>query len=234
MKRLTILMLALIGSAITATAQSFYVQGGLNLANISTGNNGETQDNNTLATFNVGGMGRFGISKVFDIEAGLLFTGKGSKSETFFTNATDDNYVKSKFNPYYIELPVNAVVKFPLSTSGHTNIFVYGGPYAAIGITGKSKVESKILGTTTTSTEDIKFSSDDPTTDGQEGAGYDRLKRFDYGANIGAGLDLGTMMFKVNYGLGLAKINSTQTNNSENDKNKYRTLSISVGIPLSR
>lgn len=233
MKRLTILVIALIGSAITASAQ-FYIQGGLNLANISTGNNGETQDNKTLATFNVGAMGRFGISKVFDIEAGLLFTGKGAKSETYFTNATDDNYVKAKFNPYYIELPVNAVVKFPLSTSGNTNLFVYGGPYAAIGIAGKSKVESKIFGTTATSTEDIKFSNDDPTTDGQEGAGYDKLKRFDYGANIGAGLDLGTLMFKVNYGLGFAKINSTQTDNSENDKNKYRTLSISVGIPLSR
>jgi hypothetical protein len=33
--------------------------------------------------------------------------------------------------------------------------------------------------------------------------------------------------------LGLAKINSTQTNNSTNDKNKYRTVSISVGIPLT-
>jgi hypothetical protein len=232
MKRLTMVMAVLLGSTVAVNAQTFYLQGGLNLANISKGDNGETQDNNTLATFNVGGMGRFGISKVFDIEAGLLFTGRGAKSETYFTNATDDNYVKAKFNPYYIELPVNAVVKFPLS--GRSNIFIYGGPYAAIGITGKSKVESRILGTTSTSTEDIKFSSDDPTTGEQEGAGYDRLKRFDYGANIGAGLDFGSLLLKVNYGLGFAKINSTETNNSENDKNKYRTLSISLGIPLSR
>lgn len=217
-----------------ANAQMFYLQGGLNLANISKGDNGETEDNNTLATFNVGGMARFGISKVFDLEAGLLFTGHGSKSEIFFTNATDDNYVKAKFNPYYIELPLNAVVKFPLSTSGYTNIFVHAGPYAAVGVAGKSKVESKILGTTSTSTENIKFNDDDPTTSGQEGAAYDRLKRFDYGLNFGGGLDLNSILFKVNFGLGLAKISSTETNNSEDQKNKYRTLSISVGIPLSR
>ena len=33
--------------------------------------------------------------------------------------------------------------------------------------------------------------------------------------------------------LALTKINSTQSNNSADDKNKYRTVSISLGIPLS-
>jgi hypothetical protein len=39
---------------------------------------------------------------------------------------------------------------------------------------------------------------------------------------------------KANYGLGFAKINSTQSNNTTTDKNKYRTLSFSVGIPLGK
>jgi hypothetical protein len=34
--------------------------------------------------------------------------------------------------------------------------------------------------------------------------------------------------------LGLAKIRSTETDNSSNDKNKYRTVSVSLGIPLGR
>lgn len=233
MKKIMILSAILVSAAV-ANAQMFYLQGGLNLANISKGENGETEDNNTLATFNAGGMARFGISKIFDLETGLLFTGRGAKSETYFGSTTDDNYVKAKFNPYYIELPLNAVIKFPLSVSGNTNIFVHAGPYAAIGIAGKSKVETKVLGTTSTSTEDIKFSNDDPTTSGQEGAAYDRLKRFDWGLNFGGGLDLKSIILKVNYGLGLAKISSMQTNNSEDQKNKYRTFSVSVGIPLSR
>jgi hypothetical protein len=102
-----------------------------------------------------------------------------------------------------------------------------------MGIAGKSKVETKILGATSNSTYDIKFNNDDPSTNQQEEAQYDRLKRFDYGVNLGAGFDLGRILLKANYGLGLAKINSTETNNSSNDKDKYRTVSISVGIPLS-
>ena len=39
-------------------------------------------------------------------------------------------------------------------------------------------------------------------------------------------------LLKANYGFGLTKINSTEGNNSADDKNKYRTLSFLVGIPL--
>lgn len=222
----------ILSAAFSAKAQNVYVQGGLNLANISKNSAGETSDKNTLATFNAGFMARFGISSVFDLETGLLFTGRGSKSYTYFTNSTEDNYVKAKFNPYYIELPLNAIVKFPLTKTA--NIFVSAGPYAAIGVGGKSKLESKFGGATTESSSSIKFSKDDPTTSAQEGAAYDRLKRFDYGANFGAGIDFGSAIIKAGYGLGLAKINSTQTNNSADDNNKYRTWSISLGIPLGR
>ncbi len=101
MKKAFIAVTALLLSAGAANAQLFYLQGGLNLANISKGENGETQDNNTLATFNVGGMARFGISKIFDIEAGLLFTGRGAKSETYFTNATPFLYFWTSFSKFY-------------------------------------------------------------------------------------------------------------------------------------
>jgi hypothetical protein len=60
------------------------------------------------------------------------------------------------------------------------------------------------------------------------------LKRFDYGLNLGGGVDFGKLMVKVNYGYGLAKINSTQSDNTANDKNKFRTWSVSLGIPLGR
>lgn len=234
MKKLLIMLLVGSAAAMSAQAQEVYVQGGLNLSNITKSEDGQTEDNNMLATFNAGAMVRFGISKMFDLESGLLFTGRGSKSETYFTSNKDDNYVKSKFNAYYVELPLNAVVKLPLTPSGKSNVFFHAGPYVAMGVTGKSRVESKFLGVTSTSTKDVKFNDDDPTTSQQEDAAYDKLKRFDYGANIGGGVDLGPVMFKVNYGIGFAKINSKQEDNSENEKNKYRTLSFTVGIPLGR
>lgn len=233
MKKLFLVSTLLLSIAV-ARAQVFYAQGGVNLANITKNSAGETSDNNMLTTFNAGLMGRFGISKLFDLETGLLFTGRGSKAETYFSGDADDNYIKSKFNPYYIELPLNAVLKFPLAANGDNSLFVHAGPYAAIGIGGKSKIESRFIGLTSTSTQTIKFNDDDPSTSAQEDAAYNKLKRFDYGVNVGGGLDLGAVILKANYGLGFAKINSTETNNSDDDKNKYRTLSISVGIPLGR
>jgi hypothetical protein len=218
-------------TGICAKAQ-FYVQGGLNLANITENKEGQTEKNNWLPTFNAGVLGRFGLSDVFDLETGLLLSGKGSKAETYFTSATDDNYVKSKFNPVYIELPVNAVVKFPLAAESKANIFVNAGPYVAMGVFGKSKVEERVLGITNTSSTNIKFSNDNPFTSEQEGAGYNKLKRFDYGFNVGAGVDFGKFLLKANYGFGLAKINSMEGDNSADENNKFRTFSISAGLPL--
>ena len=214
----------------SAQAQLFYAQGGLNLANITKTSDGQTEKNAVLPTFNVGLMGRFGLSETVDMETGLLLTGKGSKAETYYNGGTD--YVKSKFNPLYIELPLNVIVGIPL---GKTNkIFFNAGPYAAIGIAGKSKFESKIGPLSSVSETDIKFSNDDPFTSRQDDASYDKLKRFDFGVNFGGGFTFNKLILKVNYGLGLTKINSTQSNNGADDKNKYRTISFSAGIPLSR
>lgn len=209
-----------------------YLQGGLNLANITEDAAGQTEKNNILTTFNAGILGRMNISEIVDLETGLLFTGKGAKAKSFFGTTTDDNYAIAKFNPFYLEIPLNLVLKFPVLSK--SNVFVYGGPYASVGITGKSTTQSKIIGVTSSSESDITFSNDNPFTPGQEDASFSKLKRFDFGLNAGAGLDLVKMIVKVNYGYGLTKINSTQSDNNADNKNKYRTISFSLGIPLKR
>lgn len=226
-KVLGILMISAL--TISATAQKTYIQGGLNLANITKTEDGQTQDNNILPTFNVGIMHQFSLSPVIGLETGLLFEGKGAKAETYFTSSTDNNYIKSKFNPLYFQVPLNLLLKVPMGAG--SQLYFNAGPYAAIGVAGKSKTESKILGVNSTSESNIKFTSTDPNVD--DGA-YDKLKRFDFGLNFGAGIALKHLIIKANYGLGLTKINSTETNNNANDKNKYRTVSISVGIPIGK
>lgn len=217
---------------INAKAQ-LYIQGGINLANITKTTSGQTEDNNTLTSFNAGILNRFGLSKVVDLESGILFTGKGSKAETYYTSgSTTDNYVKTKFNPYYIEVPLNVVIRVPLQNTH--GLFFHAGPYAAIGVAGKSTTDQKILGLSSHSENDIQFANDNPFTSRQEDASYYKLKRFDFGLNIGGGFDLGKLLLKVNYGYGLTKINSTETNNASDDKNKYRTLSFSLGIPIGK
>ncbi len=228
MKKL--LLAAFMAASVPAFAQTTYVQGGVNLANITKTNSGGTEDNNILPSFNVGVMHRFGLSPVIDLESGLLFTGHGSKADTYFNNGND--YIKTRFHPLYFELPLNVLFKIPITTG--TNIFVNAGPYAAIGVAGKSKRESRILGVNSSSETNIKFSNDDPFTSEQDDAAYDKLKRFDFGLNFGTGISFRQVILKVNYGLGLTKINSTESNNDANDRNKYRTLSFSVGIPIGK
>jgi hypothetical protein len=207
-----------------------YIQGGLNLANITKTNSGQTEKNNILPSFNAGILARFDLSETVDLESGLLLTGRGSKAETYFNGGAD--YVKAKFNPLYVELPLNLIVKIPLDkTSG---IFFNAGPYVAVGVGGKSKTESKFGPLSSSSSSSIKFSNDDPFTSQQDDAAYNKLKRFDFGVNVGGGFQFEHLLLKVNYGLGFAKINSTESNNTVNDKNKYRTLSVSVGFPLKK
>ena len=221
---------ALTATTAISTQAQVYVQGGLNLANITKTNDGQTEKNNILPSFNTGVLGRVKLSSMFALESGLLLTGHGSKAETYFNGGND--YVKTKFNPFYLQVPLNAVVKIPLEKE--SGIFFNAGPYVAMGIGGKSTSESKIGPLMSNSSSSIQFSNDDPFTSQQEDAGYNKLKRFDFGLNFGAGFEFKHLILKANYGLGLAKINSTQSNNEANDKNKYRTLSFSVGIPLGK
>lgn len=234
MKKLIAIVL-FAGIYTTATSQ-VYLQGGLNLANITKSTGGATSDQNMLTTFNVGILDRFNITPVLAFETGLLLDGRGSKSDFYSTSDHSSNYVKSKFNPLYLQVPLNLVLKVPMGaqTTNGRNLFFNVGPYAAMGIAGKNKVETNIMGNSTTKSSSIKFSNDNPLTSEGEGAAYDKLKRFDFGLNVGAGFDLGRVMIKGNYGFGLTKINSLQTDNNKDAKNKYRTVSISLGIPLSR
>lgn len=235
MKKLIIMALC-VGIGTTAMSQ-LYVQGGANFANITKSAGGATYKNNTLTTINAGILDRFNITPVLAFETGLTLQGRGSQTNTYFNSDHSQNFKKEKFNPLYLEIPANLVLKVPMGdqTLNGRNIFFNVGPYIAMGIGGKTKTEVDLLGNTSSVSTPIKFSDkDNPFTDENDKPAYDKLKRFDYGFNAGAGIDLGKVILKANYGMGLAKINSLQTDNSKDAKNKYRTLSVSLGIPLLR
>lgn len=223
-----ILLNCCIAFTVAAQKGSIYLKGGLNIANISTTTDGDINDANALASFHVGLMGDLTIGKVFAIQPGLLLTGKGAKLQS--GTPSDPTYYKATTNPLFIEVPVNAVIKFPLP--GGSSLYVGAGPYIAMGIAGKRKIEGKFLTTSFKSKENIEFSNDDPTTfDYEEGAGLGVMKRFDYGLNATGGFQFDKLLLSVNYGLGLAKLQSG-ADSEDNDKNKHRVLSLSVGFKL--
>jgi hypothetical protein len=217
--------------SVTSFAQngSAWLKGGVNFANVSYNNDGEVDDANMLTSFHVGIVGDIPIIKVLAIQPGLLFTGKGAKIQS--GKSTDATYYKATTNPLYIEIPVNAVIKLPLSSDG-SNFFFGAGPYIAIGVGGKRKIDGKTLGLAYSSKEKIEFSNDDPSTfNNEEGTGLGVMRRFDYGFNGTAGFQISNGMIALNYGYGLAKLQSGSTSSDDN-KNKHRVLSISVGFKL--
>jgi hypothetical protein len=216
------------GTAQTSLEPSLFLKGGFNLSNITINKNGDLDNNKTLPSFQVGLQGDLPIGPFFAIQPGIFFTGKGAKVES--GNTSGDNWYRATNRPYYIEIPVNAVIKLPL---GNQSSFFFGaGPYVGIGITGNNKVEGQVGGVSFSRTQSIKFSNDDPfTPNTEEGSGYNIVRRFDYGLNGTVGIQAKFALISVNYGYGLAKIQSG-TNSSEDDLGKYRVLSFTVGFKL--
>lgn len=219
----------LCASLMFAQKSSVFIKGGFNLANVSIKDDGSVDEAKALPSFHVGLQGDVPvIPELLSIQPGLFLTGKGAKTQ--WGNTTDANYYRATSNPLYIELPVNVVVKVPLGDKD-SKFFVGAGPYAAMGIAGKNKAEGKVFGVPFNSEENIEFSNDDPTTSGEEGAGFGIMRRFDYGLNGTIGFEGKQALFSVNYGLGLAKLQSGTNNNADNN-NKHRVLSFTIGFRL--
>ncbi|MGV3528901.1 MAG: outer membrane beta-barrel protein [Flavisolibacter sp.] len=220
---------ALLLAGAVAQAQTAQIRGGVNLANVSVTPNGNVNEANRLTSFQVGVLADvpLGGSTVF-LQPGLLLTGKGSEVE--HGTPGQAGYYKQTFNPLYVELPVNLLAKAPLGKT--SRFFVGAGPYIAMGVGGKAKTEgTNILGSYEHE-HSIVFSNDDPTTfDEEEGTGLGVVKRFDYGLNGTAGIEGKSMVLGVNYGLGLAKLQSGSDSGQDND-NKHRVLSITLGFKL--
>lgn len=231
MLKKTLFVLLCSSAVLAATAQrnsGLILKGGINRANVSTSTNGRVEDAKGLTSFHVGLVGDIELAKMFAFQPGILFTGKGTKSQTGVES--DANYYKATTNPYYIEVPANLVLKLPLGQ--RSRIFAGAGPYVAIGVGGKNKAKGKYLGIAFENENDIEFSDDDPTTlNFEEGAGFGIMRRFDYGLNGLAGIEVSNVLFSVNYGHGLAKLQSGSDNSSD-DLNKHRVWSFSIGIKL--
>jgi outer membrane protein with beta-barrel domain len=204
------------------------VKAGVNLANVSTTNDGNIDDANMLTSFQVGIVGDIHVTSLLYFQPGLVFTGKGSKIQ--IGRPEENLYAKQTSNPYYIEVPANLVVKLPFNSESH--FFIGAGPYGAIGVAGKAKTDMTVLGFSSSTDNKIEFSNDDPSTFGQEeGTGLGVLKRFDYGVNGIIGIEGKKLVLSAGYGLGLAKLQSG-SDSGEDNNNKHRVLSFTIGVKL--
>ena len=224
MKTKVIALFVLLSGSMAANSQ--ILKGGVNFANVTTTNDGSIDEATRVNSFQVGLLMNIKFLPFISFQPGILFTGKGSKTQSGET--TDATFYRATSNPYYIEIPANFVFKTP----GPIKFFAGAGPYIAMGVAGKNKVNGKFLGASFSSEKDIEFSDDDPSTfDYEEGAGYGIIRKFDYGFNALAGIELSKLVLSAGYGYGLAKLQSG-SNSSADDKNKHRVVSLTVGIKL--
>ena len=175
-----------------AQKSSAIFRAGVNFANVSVNDNGNVDDAKMLTSFQLGIIEDVNLAPFLALQPGIVFTGKGSKTQSGATG--DATWYRSISNPYYIELPVNLVFKTP----GPVKFFAGAGPYIAIGIAGKNKTDGSFLGSDFHSEENIKWSDDDPATlDYEEGAGFGIMKRFDYGLNGTIGIQASNLVISA-------------------------------------
>lgn len=180
----TILALALL-SPLLVEAQSFTLRAGGNLSNlVSKESSTITSDNyKLLVSYNAGLTYENYLSQLIGFETGLLFYGKGFRTES---DVLGQQY-KSQVNLFYLNVPYNVKLKFDISED--LAVAAHVGAFFDIALFGKLKEE---LGGIKES-RPIEF-------------GFDEYTIVDAGLNFGAGLKFKSLALGVNYAYGLANI----------------------------
>jgi hypothetical protein len=205
---------------------NFTVKAGYNIANISIDDNGNVDKSNQLGAFHVGLICDLPINKFLSFKGGLLYTGKGAKTE--YGQPGQIGYFKATTNPMYVEMPLAFVGKIPLGLNNAPKIIFGAGPYIGLGVSGQNKTELQTASVIIYSNKDIDFDSGNTPANP---IGYPKMKRFDYGLNGFAGVEFSRLSLSVNYDLGFVKL-VPGTDNNANDNGKNRVLYFSVGIRL--
>jgi len=196
-----LIVLLFAGISTTSFAQIRWgVKAGLNIANVTAKTDAGSIDFYKNKTgFHLGVTAEVPVSGNLFFEPALLFTTKGYK--------IDESLIKGSANINIIELPLNLLYKFDVSS---VKLFALAGPYVGFALSGKSKVDGQ-------ETESIKIGTNKDE---------DNYKPLDFGLNFGAGVEISNITVGVQYGLGLANL-SPQTDGGFSAKNKV--IGISVG-----
>lgn len=131
----------------------------------------------------------FEFGSRFSVQPGILFSKKNVRYEDKFTPI---EFYRSDYSPTFVEFPV--ALKYFLMPEKN-RLYVFAGPYAALGVSGDLKIQDRIPPAQTL--ENYKIWGDD---DG------DRLKKFDYGITFGTGIDLNNFEIEIFYNHGIQEL----------------------------
>lgn len=209
-------------AAVSMSSAQVSIKGGVNFASFSE----KPFESNVkdYKSISVTG-GQFGLAfnvpvgGALSIQPEFLYIQKGGKSE--FVVNQNNQVVRERFTNY-VEVPV--LVKLNLGSQDKTGLGVYlsGGPYLGLGISGKVKTSTTIAGATSVSEKKISYSND---TEGE------RQSRADFGLAFGGGIKISRITLDLRYNLGINNILDSDANNS-NDNDPYlrnRGIGLTLG-----
>ncbi|MFK7776336.1 MAG: porin family protein [Saprospiraceae bacterium] len=145
----------------------------------------------------IGLTAEFKFGNKLSVQPGILF----SKKNTRFVETRDPGYeFQSDYTPTFIEIPVAVKYYFLPEKS---KVYVFAGPYIAFGMGGTAKTQEQnrpdpinMPKTFDLSTlEEYDLWGDD-----------DRLKRLDYGATFGVGIDINNFEIEIFNNIGIPQI----------------------------
>lgn len=230
MKKLLLCTVLAVCATCAASAQkkiAFGVRAGLNINSLSYSGdkNSEMPDPKSRAGFHVGAVMDWNVAGNFYIQPGLYFTTRGAKSED---SMNEDGYryeYSDKLNMNYLQLPVVASYRFPVSKAVKIDINV--GPYVAVGLGGKYKIEETEFFEGETERYSYECKIFDKSTE-EEGRGD--FKRFDAGLRFGAGVNIQKFYVGLSYDLGLTNLARTDGDSHWAKGTKYKNGSFQVSV----
>jgi len=179
----TFLIVALLGFfATTANAQYVGIKGGLNLSNLSFGD--EVTDNNMRFGYHFGGYLHLPVSDGFGFQPEVLYSTKGASADYEYDVLGIQGEGSSSFNLNYLDVPLLGVFKFGDVAEIHL------GPY--IGFLMNSSV-----------------STEGDLGDGQEDLDRDNFKSVDFGLAGGLAFNFSALQLGARYNYGLQKIENS-------------------------
>jgi len=201
-----------VGAFAQTPGLGYGIKAGINIPTYHYSNDNNDWNNKSTTNFHITAYLDAPVTSMFYIQPGVSLQGKGS--ELNHTKSDQGAYTETQ-NTMWIEVPVNAVLKFPTGDAG--NFFIGAGPYLAFGISGENKY--KYEGENSTSVQETKFDFDKNGT--QKGT--------DFGVNFLAGYQLNNgLTLGAGYGVGISDIAPDNVDYKQNN----RVLSFSVGYAL--
>lgn len=191
---------------VVSAQASIGVRGGLSLASVSGDN---TDELGTTKGLNIGGFVNVPLSGVAGLQIGAGFVQKGGEES--------EAGVTAKIGVDYIEIPL--LLTLSPSTAGSVGFDFFVGP--AVSFKAGCTVSGSFDGT------DVSIDCDDPEVDVE-------LKSIDFGAMVGAGLDIAvsdaaSLVLQGFYNFGLTSIDDS----SDPDSVKNRAFSILAGLSFT-